>query len=169
MYVMGMLWGRFLVLTHPFYTYVLSPTRPLPFRIKIYTSLLSPLCLPTCPSPEQTMTPKQDPEGCSDYEMFAYTLNFMFGAGVLGNPFAMANGGIAASILTLLASSSLALLGMIWTVEAIERANMLKNAGYQQEGEETHDLDTPLMTSQEEVDNNVATLEVNELWLVFRA
>jgi len=58
--------------------------------------------------------------------LYAFTINYIFGAGVLGVPYAIANGGIVASSLLLIFSSTLSLLSMVWILETQERAKYQK-------------------------------------------
>ncbi|GBG29068.1 Amino acid transporter, putative [Hondaea fermentalgiana] len=58
--------------------------------------------------------------------LFAFTVNYIFGAGVLGIPYAVAHGGIIAASVTLVISSALGLLSMVWVLECQERANCFK-------------------------------------------
>lgn len=55
--------------------------------------------------------------------LFATVINYIFGAGVLAVPYAIVHGGIVASSVLLVASSALALVGMMWILEVQERAN----------------------------------------------
>jgi len=56
--------------------------------------------------------------------MFAMTVNYIFGAGVLSLPHQVAHGGIVASSLLLLVSSFFCLLCMQWVLETHERAKL---------------------------------------------
>mmetsp|Transcript_846 Transcript_846/g.1930 ORF Transcript_846/g.1930 Transcript_846/m.1930 type:complete len:508 (+) Transcript_846:226-1749(+) len=58
--------------------------------------------------------------------LFAFTVNYIFGAGVLGIPYAVAHGGIIASSILLVISSVLGLFSMVWVLECQERANCFK-------------------------------------------
>lgn len=58
--------------------------------------------------------------------LFALTINYIFGAGVLSLPHQVAHGGIVASSLLLVFSSCICLLGMVWVLECQERARVLK-------------------------------------------
>jgi len=58
--------------------------------------------------------------------MGAFAVNYIFGAGVLGIPYAVAHGGILASSLTLILSSIIGLMSMNWVLECQERANVMK-------------------------------------------
>jgi len=55
--------------------------------------------------------------------LFAFTVNYIFGAGVLGIPYAIAQGGIVCSSILLVFSSYICLMSMMWVVECQERAN----------------------------------------------
>mmetsp|Transcript_10485 Transcript_10485/g.22783 ORF Transcript_10485/g.22783 Transcript_10485/m.22783 type:complete len:452 (-) Transcript_10485:4-1359(-) len=58
--------------------------------------------------------------------LFAFTVNYIFGAGVLGIPYAIAEGGILASCVVLILSSFICLVSMVWIIECQERANLLR-------------------------------------------
>jgi len=58
--------------------------------------------------------------------VFAFTINYIFGAGVLGIPYAISHGGILVSVLTLIISSLFSLMAMLWLLETLERANAYK-------------------------------------------
>lgn len=57
--------------------------------------------------------------------LFAMTINYIFGAGVLSLPHQVAHGGILASSILLVFSSGLCLLTMVWILESQDRAKVI--------------------------------------------
>jgi len=55
----------------------------------------------------------------------AFTINFIFGAGILGIPIAFVSGGILAGVVTLFCVTIFSAASMIWEVECIARAEAL--------------------------------------------
>ena len=58
--------------------------------------------------------------------LFAFTINFIFGAGVLSIPYAFLNGGIVSAGLTLVVASVLSLITALWLFEIQARGQTIK-------------------------------------------
>lgn len=72
----------------------------------------------------ETVVSKTD-KVMNKYTLMAYSLNYVFGAGVLSIPYAFVHGGILASAITLLVSSMFSLVTVLWLFEIQTRAQEL--------------------------------------------
>ena len=63
----------------------------------------------------------------SNTASLAYTLNFIFGAGVLGIPYAVAHAGIVASSFTMLFFAWLSAVSMVWLTEVCGRGEAVQS------------------------------------------
>ena len=63
--------------------------------------------------------------------LFAINVNYIFGAGVLGLPYAVAHGGVLSSSVLLVFCSAVCLVSMLWVLEAHHRAVSVKGGGAQ--------------------------------------
>jgi len=69
-------------------------------------------------------SPRNDtekPSGGGFFTVYALTINYIFGAGVLGVPYAMAHAGVVVSSLFLIFISSMSCIAMLWLVEVCAR------------------------------------------------
>jgi len=69
---------------------------------------------------------------------FSFTVNYIFGAGVLGVPYAIAHAGIVVSSFFLAAISAMSCVAMIWVVEACGRGEAWVAAGQWQQASSTN-------------------------------
>ena len=74
-----------------------------------------------------SITPKAR-RGGGIWVPLAFCINFIFGAGVLGIPYAVAHAGVLASVVTMLFFAFLSALSMVWLTEACARAEAMQSA-----------------------------------------
>jgi amino acid permease len=72
---------------------------------------------------------------------FAYTVNYVFGAGVLSIPYSVAHAGIIGSCLCMMVSATISAIGMIWSAEALGRAEGILRS------QEEDELQSPTLQS----------------------
>lgn len=60
---------------------------------------------------------------------YAFTINYIFGAGVLGVPYALAHAGVVVSSITLVLFSAMSCIAMIWVVETCARGDAMVTGG----------------------------------------
>lgn len=71
----------------------------------------------------------EEPKGFAASAAYAFTINYIFGAGVLGVPFAVAHAGIMGASVCLVFFSAMSAVAAIWVVEACARGEAYVSSG----------------------------------------